>query len=479
MSEEAIAPAIDFGVTDDRRMPASTTYSLTLADHVAIVGGGFSGTLMAVNLLRYGDTRVTLIERGDSFARGAAYSTKEPRHLLNVRAGNMSALADQPDHFVDWLRRHDCDAVHGFASRRDYGRYLGALLSETITNSRGRLQLRKANVEALAWGEGHAQLTLAGGDRVRADMAVLAAGNLPPHDLVGLASAGLAPGVYCSNPWSGDLGVGLIEQDTVLVIGTGLTMIDVAVSLDAAGFRGKIVALSRRGLVPRPHALEPAPYEPLREKPPQTGSALVRRVRLDAERIGWRGAVDALRPFSQPLWLGASDQERSRFLRHMRTWWDVHRHRLAPQIAARLEALRADGRLTILSGKIGEVRPCAGGAEVIFRPRSGEGGQAIAARRIVNCTGPQSDLRRSSDPLLRQLFESGQIRADANTLGIDVNVKSEVVGADGRANPRLLALGPLTRGTFWEINAVPDIRVQAWSLARRLSAAHWVEGEGL
>lgn len=479
MSEETTAPNADPWCGTDRQGVTRSVAALSLADHVAIVGGGYSGTVMAVNLLRYGDCRVTLIERGETFARGAAYSTREPRHLLNVRAGNMSALADDPDHFVRWLRQDGCEAPHGFAARRDYGRYLGALLADTIGASRGRLQLRRASVEGVVWGQGWAGLTLAGGDRVRADMVVLALGNLPPQDIAGIGSAGLAPGVYCANPWSGDLADGLIEQDTVIVLGTGLTMVDVALSLDAAGYKGRIVAVSRRGLLPRAHALEPAPYEPLQDKPQETGSALLRRVRRDAERIGWRGAVDSLRGFSQPLWLGAPEADRSRFLHHLRAWWDVHRHRLAPQVAQRLEAMLADGRLTLAAGRIEDVRPRAGGVELHYRER-GEGAlKSLLARRIVNCTGPQGDLRRSDDPLLRQLFESGQVRSDAGRLGLDVNLRCEAIGVDGRANPRLLALGPLTRGTFWEINAVPDIRVQAWTLARRLSAVHWVEGEGL
>jgi uncharacterized NAD(P)/FAD-binding protein YdhS len=179
------------------------------------------------------------------------------------------------------------------------------------------------------------------------------------------------------------------------------------------------------------------------------------------------------------MWLNTGEVERGRFLRHLRPWWDVHRHRIAPRVAERIEAMRADGRLRDVAGKILRVEAVDGGAEVVWRPRGQEQAETLRVRRIVNCTGPQGDLLRTDEPLLRSLLERGLIRPDAQHLGIEVNQQAEAVAADGTAQKRLLAIGPMTRGAFWEIVAVPDIRVQSWALARRLSNAHWVEGEGL
>lgn len=479
MSEETIGTRLSWSEADFSLGAGTVQEIPPLAEHVVIAGAGFSGALLAINLLRHDGPRVTLVERRGAFAQGIAYSTEESRHLLNVRSSNMSALPDEPDHFVNWLQRQGAGAERGFASRLDYGRYLGELLEETVAGAEGRLQLLRGNAEALDFRDGSARLRLDGGAVVSADAAVLALGNLPPHDPSGLENADLAPGVYRADPWASDLADGLSDDDTVLVLGTGLTMVDVLLSLDAAGYRGRIVALSRRGLIPRAHAPQAGPYEPLQEKPAERGSELVNRLRRDAERIGWRGAIDAIRPFSQALWLGASEEERDRFLRHLRAWWDVHRHRLAPQVAARVAALQDEKRLHVIAAKLDDVRKAGDQAQVRFRPRHGELHEELRVSRIINCTGPQGNLMRSPEPLLQQLLGAGAIRPDRHSLGVDVNIKSEVLDRNGNPNPRLLALGPLTRGAFWEIASVPDIRVQAWSLARRLSASHWVEGEGL
>ncbi len=179
------------------------------------------------------------------------------------------------------------------------------------------------------------------------------------------------------------------------------------------------------------------------------------------------------------MWLSASDDQRDRFLRHLRPWWDVHRHRLAPAVAATIEAMIARGQLTIVGGKPSAYVPSGNGVAVTYRPRGADAETTLHVRRIVNCTGPQGDLARSREPVLRSLIESGHARPDPARLGLDVDAQSRLVGADGVAHPRLFGLGPMTRGAFWEIVAVPDIRTQVWTVARRLAQAHWVGGEGL
>jgi uncharacterized NAD(P)/FAD-binding protein YdhS len=263
-----------------------------------------------------------------------------------------------------------------------------------------------------------------------------------------------------------------------VVIGTGLTMVDVALLLDARGFRGRIVALSRRGLLPRPHA--PAfDWQKIAERPATVASALLHPLRERGEAIGWRNAVDELRPFTQGMWGNASEAERARFLRHLRPWWDVHRHRLAPEVHARLQAMLDRGQLQVLAAKTLGFVEQADGIEVTLRRRGSDAAEAIVAQRIVNCTGPLGDLSRTAEPLLQRLAAQGLIRPDAARLGIDVDNQGQTIDAQGRANPHLYALGPMTRGAFWEIVAVPDIRTQTWNVARRLSNAHWVGGEGL
>jgi uncharacterized NAD(P)/FAD-binding protein YdhS len=452
--------------------------SQTRDGHVAIVGGGFAGTLLAINLLRHDGPRATLIERrAGQVARGVAYGTAHAEHLLNVRAGNMSAMPDDPGHFVRWLEARGLGDRTSFVPRRVYGTYLGDLLEDARAAHGDRLTLVEGEAVALDRDGDAWRLALADGETIAADTIVLAIGNLPPHTPPGLDPDAMPPGSYVADPWAGDVAAGLGPQDSVVLVGSGLTAIDVALTLDAAGFAGRMHAISRRGLAPRRH--EDVPAAPgLREKPAGSLSALVAHVRDRAEEIGWRGAVDALRPVTQLLWGGADQGTRARFLRHLRPFWDVHRHRLAPAVADRVEALVASGRLSFAAGKLVGVSG-TGPVGLSWRPRGQDAIVTTNAARIVNCTGPQGDLMRSPEPLLRHLLSAGTIRPDALRIGLDVDAQSRVIAADGTPDDGLYAIGPMTRGDLWEVVAVPDIRQQNWTLARRLSNAQWVAGEGL
>lgn len=441
---------------------------------VAIVGAGFSGSLLAINLLRHAGPHATLIERRPLFGRGTAYSAPHPRHLLNVRAGNMSALSDRPNHFAEWCTARGLGGGESFVQRKVYGDYLGELLERSAARAGERLTLAHDEVTGTDVRDDDVTVHLAASPPLVADALVVAAGNLPPHTPPGIDSRVLAHR-YWPDPWADGIGDNLRPDDTVLLIGTGLTMVDVALSLDAAGFAGKIVALSRRGLLPHRHDPASRPGD-RNEKPAARASRLVAEVRARCGEIGWRPAVDELRQFTQGLWLGATDAERARFLRHLRPWWDVHRHRLAPAVADTIAAMMARGQLSIVAGKPLATAP---DGTIAYRPRGADGPATLRPARVVNCTGPQGDLARSTEPLLRGLIEQGHARADANRLGLDVDSQSRLIGADGAARPRLFGLGPMTRGAFWEIVAVPDIRHQVWTVARRLAQAHWVGGEGL
>ena len=437
--------------------------------HVVIVGGGFTGALQAVNLLRHGDARATIVERRPLPGRGLAYSAAHPDHLLNVRAGNMSAFPDDAQHFVRWLARHHPEHSSGFAPRLVYGDYLAELLGEAAASSNGRLAIVAGDVSDVTREDGAARVILADGRVLAADAVVLAPGNLVPYSPAGLDEAALPVDLYARDPWTSPITAGLGASDIVLTMGTGLTMIDVALLLDAHGFAGRIVALSRRGLAPRPHAGPGMAPSSRDAAPASTCAALVRTVRSRAEEVGWHAAVDELRPFTQAVWRDADLVQRRRFLRHLRPWWDVHRHRIAPQVAATIAAMRASGRLEVLAGKLVEVAAERAGTRVTWRPRGEQAVRKLAVRRIVNCTGPQGDLLATGEPLLRHLLARGLIRPDPLRIGIDVDELSRTIGRDGSAQPWLLALGPITRGAFWEIVAVPDIRQQTWAVARRLS----------
>jgi uncharacterized NAD(P)/FAD-binding protein YdhS len=426
---------------------------------VAIVGAGFSGTMAAVQLARLGRAEIVLIEKSGRFAAGAAYATEEPAHLLNVRARNMSAWPDEPDHFMRWAQREGLGGAEDFVPRHDYRRYLEGLLRQAELG--GKVRRKAGAAVALAQDADGTVLTLASGERMGCDAAVLAGGNYP-----GRLPAGpdWPAELRVDDPWSAE-GAAAVRRlagqgDDLLLIGTGLTMVDVCLSLDGAGYRGRIAAVSRRGLAPRPHEAEgttPLPYTP-----PARLAELMRWIREMGAKHGWRPAVDALRPHGSALWRGLSETERRRFLRHGRPWWDVHRHRIAPAVAARIDALREDGRLELLAGRIEAVA----GGEVTIARRGGAGAVTRLYAGIVNCTGPEGRIERVDDPLVRQLLRDRVARPDPLGIGLDVDADSRLIAADGRASQTLFALGPLTRGAFWEIVAVPDIRGQAASVAR-------------
>ena len=433
--------------------------------------------MQAINLLRHDGPRATLIERRPRAGEGLAYGDAAPQHLLNVRAKGMNAFPDQPDGFVRWLAvRHPEFSQDCFVPRLIYGEYLRELLELEMKRQPGRLTLLHGDAVSLELGKG-ARIALANGRTIAADLVVLAVGNLPPHHPAGFGDH-LPADLYAGDPWTDGATAGLTDADTVLILGTGLTMVDMALRLEAEGFGGRIVALSRRGLLPHRHG-EQHPYAPIEERPEPRASALLRAVRHRVSAVGWRNAVDELRPFTQSMWRAADHPARARFLRHLRPWWDIHRHRLAPSVADRVARMVESGQLVVIAGGTRRAEPEGENLRVSYKPRGEGSEQAMSVRRAINCTGPQGNLKAATDPLLRGMTRDGLIRPDSLAIGIDVDSQSRTIGADGAPNERLYAIGPMTRGANWEIVAVPDIRQQVWGLARRLSNAHWVGGEGL
>jgi uncharacterized NAD(P)/FAD-binding protein YdhS len=239
-----------------------------------------------------------------------------------------------------------------------------------------------------------------------------------------------------------------------LIVGTGLTMVDLVLSLDAAGHRGQMVALSRRGLIPRSHAdFEPAPVS-AEEVPHGSVRELWRWLRRRSAEVGWHAAVDSLRPHSHPLWQSLNLDQQHRFLRHARAWWDVHRHRIAPEVARTIARLIGEGRLEIVGGRVISAREEGDGLMIQFRKRGSGLIDEMQFAYAFNCTGPLQAIGRTKDPLLRSLLDAGRVRPDQLGIGLQVDARS-------RAGEHLWALGPLAKGRYWEIIAVPDIREQA------------------
>ncbi len=352
---------------------------------VAIVGGGYSGTIIAAQLARRGIGSV-LIDGSGRMGRGVAYSTAEPAHLLNVCADGMSAWADDPDHFA---RRFGSEGgvATGFAQRRLFGRYLGEILDEAIVS--GNVDIVHQPATRAVRSDGAWRIELGQGEPINADALILAVGNQEPEPLSPFTGIGDR---FIRDPWGAASRAAVAELaatgGTALLVGTGLTMIDLVLSLDAAGYPGRIVALSRRGLIPRSHAdFNLVPVE-RQELPFGNLRALWRWLRKRGAEVGWRAAIDSLRPHSHALWQSLDGGQQRRFLRHARPWWDVHRHRIAPEVAQLLARMIGDGRLEIVAGRIIGAQDNEAGLTVEYRRR------AMHHRRRVQCRDDRHESAR-------------------------------------------------------------------------------------
>lgn len=477
-----------FAVTREQGCPAAAAEPARPT--IAIVGAGFSGSLLALHLLRRcPSARIVLIERNRQFGRGLAYATGNDSHLLNVPAGRMSAFHDRPGDFVHWLQGQEAGGRDGtpfdsasFVPRRLFGAYVRHLLNGEFKGGEAeRLELLRGEVIDIVETEvidiveaGALLLTLDRERSVEAHFAVVALGNFPPEPPPVADPWIYGSPWYKGDPWGCDTLAALDPEAPVLLIGTGLTMVDTTLSLLDSGHRGTVHALSRRGLLPRRHAAQGETAALLPRALPPSISALTRLVRQEIARerengASWQAIIDALRPVTQELWLSLPPAERQRFLRHVRPWWDVHRHRLAPEIAQRVDALLRLGRLTVGAGRIAAYRRTPAGIEVDYRAASGGMRRLAGIGRIINCAGPACDFDRIRNPLVQRLLQRGQVRPDALKLGLDVSLQGALIARDGALSQRLYAVGPPTKGLFWEMTAVPDIRRQCELLATHLA----------
>jgi uncharacterized NAD(P)/FAD-binding protein YdhS len=438
---------------------------------IAIIGGGATGTLAAVHLARRlaGRADIVVIEPRAELGRGLAYSTDDPRHLLNVRVSNMSAFPDEPRHLFDWLAEHGgapCPTPFCFISRGRYGDYLGALAREVLSSGAVR-RVSDVCVDIVEDGRA-ASVKLGSGAALAVDVAILATGNDARP-----ASGGFPVG----QPWTPGSLDGLPADAPVLIVGSSLTMVDMALSLDRRGHRGPIVATSRRGLLPFAHRLTETRALAAAEIP--FGAEVSRLVawlralaaRWGAEGADWRSAVDALRPHTQALWRAMTSDQKRRFLRHARAWWDVRRHRMAPESEAEIVRLIREGRLRLVAGRIAGVDASGEGFRVTIARRGGAAAETHVFARIIDCAGLADEPLKSTNPLLRALLARGALRPDALGIGLDVAEDYAIVGADGVPSRRIRAIGPLARAAFWECIAIPDIRLQCSDLAAAIADA--------
>ncbi|WP_343315965.1 FAD/NAD(P)-binding protein [Brucella sp. BE17] len=436
---------------------------------VMIIGGGASGVILAAQVLAHAQhLHIRLFERSGRVGSGIAYSTQNPSHLLNVRAGNMSAFAQQPEHFLHWLqKRSETDggtkwSEQSYAPRKLYNLYLQDLIAPYLEDEKPRLVIETCEIVGIKIQDGAPCVKASSGASFSGSALIVATGN---------EAAIAVSGGRVREYWSSSGYFDIPATASVAIFGTGLSMVDSVLSLLDRGHEGPIHALSRRGLVPARHEhVEPFALSADPLFACASLSSLLSHIRAlmrEAAASGsdWRAVMDSLRPFTGSLWQRLSLTERESFLRHLRPWWDVHRHRMAPRVADRIDAARASGQLQIEAGRLLSVREGENGVAIHYRRRHRRESAELTVATIIDCRGGNPRFSTTRNPALAGLMENGLGRPDPLDLGLDVRDDLRLIDAHGGSAAPIYALGPLTKGLFWEVTAVPDIRVQAAQLA--------------
>jgi len=442
---------------------------------VAIVGGGFSGAMVAYHLLRNQKVsfKINLIEPCGDLGKGVAYSTTQPEHLLNVPAGKMSALPDKPDHFLAWLHTRGLNVDPGqFVSRSLFGDYINSLLQVARASSLSSqfVHHRTKAVGAIPHGESLV-IELKSGLQITSSKIVFALGNSPPQQLPFISDSLAKNRNYIANPWEPGVLKDISPDDEVLILGNGLTMIDTVLSLVKSGHRAKITSISRHGLTPTTH--QPAHHlrdfdQIISPKGTIRETLEVARERYKESPQHWRTLIDSFRPLTQDFWLSLSQEEKARFLRHLHPYWETVRHRIAPEVAAQLLTMQEKGQLTIARGRIQEsaILP-SGKFKIQFTtPSSTDQTAMIEADTLINCTGPSQDIRKSMNPLIQSLLRGKLVSPGPLNIGVACEpVTGALKDHYGNYSPNLYAIGTLRKGEVWESTAVPELRGQACLLA--------------
>jgi uncharacterized NAD(P)/FAD-binding protein YdhS len=455
---------------------------------VVIIGGGCSGSLTATQLLRQPirpNLDITIVEPRDRMARGAAYSTMSPHHLLNVPAGNMSVLPNQLDHFVRWLGTNGLPyGKDDFVPRRIFGEYIDSVLSDAVENRRPGDRFQVVPSRAVAANPDGSQcwrVDMENGQTLASDIVVLAIGNQPPSDQV--AEVGRSSRII-ENPWLETVPPDLADSKHILLVGAGLTAVDFIYHLALAGYMGRFTAISRRGQLPLGHrhvphmAAPPELFDPLVPLSQKLRAFRRAAAELAADGGDWRSLMEGLRPRVQDLWHALNERQQGQFLRHVRRFWDQHRHRIAQEVEAVLVDLQKSGRLQLVAGRVESVAESGDSVQAWYRTADGQRA-SLEAEVAIMCTGPSDRIERRRDALTQGLLASGVAGPDRHNLGFRSNAGGSLLNRRGETQAGLYAIGPLRKGSLWETTALREIRVQAQEVAEHIVTSLSAFGIGL
>jgi uncharacterized NAD(P)/FAD-binding protein YdhS len=359
-----------------------------------------------------------------------------------------------------------------FLPRRVYGQYIESLLKEAAASRPSEFEWKNDQAVSISRSGDKAEIGLLGGGTVIADKVVLALGNFPPSNPPLPGRVPNSPR-YMQFAWSDATLDGVENENNILLIGSGLTSVDLAVALRAREFRGTIHILSSRGLLPHKHASAKKWPAFWNEQSPRTALGLMRLIRKQVEASheqgsDWRAVIDSLRPFTQKIWRSLPKDEKRRFLRHARPYWEVHRHRIAPEIGGLIGYQLVNHHIQARAGRITGYHEDKDGVDISYRDRKTGRNESLHVDRVINCTGPETDWRRLDNPLLTSLQEQHLARPDSLFLGLDVSDDGALIDANGTPSDFLYTIGPSRKGSLWETTAVPEIRQEVLDLVKHL-----------
>jgi uncharacterized NAD(P)/FAD-binding protein YdhS len=449
---------------------------------IGIIGGGFSGTMTAIQLLlKSKDVSIKLINSGHPLLSGVAYSTKHKEHLLNVPAGKMSAYNDQPDHFTNWLlskaeyKELISDPVSAaYVPRMLYGRYLDEIFSPFLKND--RLEIIDSKALDVDYINNSYKILLENKRTIEASSIVYAMGNfLPAAPKISECSA-LENDNYFPDPWNDSYLKGISSSENILLMGTGLSMIDCMLSLTANGYEGKIHAVSPRGYLPETHTA----YVKYRDFYDQLKNrdlyAIFRTIRKHVQEasmknIPWQSVIDAVRPYATDIWLNLSFSDKRQFISHLRHIWGVARHRLPSPIHTKMMTLIRSGKMEVTAGRLLSIDIKNDNFLVSVKRRKDQKLHSFEISRIVNCTGPQINFSEINDELIRNLISKSLLLPDDLKMGIRALPDGRVLNYEGDPVLNSYAVGSLLRGVLWETTSVPDLRINAENVAKQIIAS--------
>jgi uncharacterized NAD(P)/FAD-binding protein YdhS len=449
---------------------------------VVVIGGGFSGTLTAIQLSRVAVEPICiyLVNAKNPIAKGIAYSTTFNFHLLNVRAKNMSVFPDDNGNFIEWLKKTDdykgCEEEwlkQQFIPRKLYGEYLQELLYDEL-NRRNTIKLVNDEAVDISKTDSGIKIFLHNNPPLNADKVVLALGNfLPSHPFPEKDDDFSSSRYYIRDPWRAQLSALSKTVLPVLLIGTGLTTVDVFLTLQTLNFRGKIYIFSRNGYLSVPHSEYEGGFNFEGSLSQQTSlPGLYRVIKYNLKQaynqgLGYEGVLDVIRKNIHALWQRLPDSDKRQFLRHLRSLWNSVRHRIPVTVNAKLLEVIKQNRVEIITGKITSIKAGENFATVKIKTKNGEN-KILRAAKVINCTGPQLDYSKIDLPLVKNLIQRKLIVPHKLQMGIEATPDGIIIQADGSHSQFLYTLGSSLVGVLWESIAVPELRIQAKTIAENI-----------